>query len=110
MAPSICSVVLNWHGRAATLACLRALSALSYPRHFLILIDNGCQEFSADEVRRFVVPSDYLRTERNLGFAGGANLGMRHALAGAAEYVWFLNNDACPEPDALREMVDVAGR
>ncbi|MFI5394388.1 MAG: glycosyltransferase family 2 protein [Candidatus Binatia bacterium] len=106
--PPVGVVVLNWHGRADTLQCLRSLAALTYPQRSVILVDNGCQEFSPDEVAALVPGAQYLRTDTNLGFAGGANLGMRAALARGAAYVWFLNHDAQPEPQALTELVAAA--
>ena len=42
-----------------------------------------------------------LRNPKNLGFAGGANVGLRHAFSAGADYVWLLNNDAEPLPGAL---------
>jgi GT2 family glycosyltransferase len=109
-APRVAAVVLNWHGRAHTLECLRALAALSYPRLSLILIDNGCKQFSAEEVASLFPNARYLHSAVNLGFAGGANLGMRSALDNGADYVWFVNQDAQPEPESLRELLAVAER
>ena len=106
--PRVGVVVLNWHGRRDTLMCLQALAALDYSNWSLTLIDNGCSEFSADELTRLAPRARYVRTGGNLGFAGGCNLGMRDALAERADYVWFLNNDAQPEPSALTELIAVA--
>ncbi len=50
-----------------------------------------------------------LRSDRNLGFAGGANIGLANAFAGGADFAWLLNNDASPEPDALSMLVESAG-
>jgi GT2 family glycosyltransferase len=104
-APPVGIVILNWHGRNKTHRCLGALAQLTYPRFFVVLVDNGCGDFDLAGVTGFGTASRYLRTEENLGFAGGANLGMREALAAGAEYVWFLNNDAYPEAAALDELV-----
>lgn len=47
-----------------------------------------------------------IRNGGNLGFAGGNNVGLRHALArGDFDYVWLLNNDTVVRPDALSQMV-----
>jgi GT2 family glycosyltransferase len=49
----------------------------------------------------------FIRTTANLGFGGGNNIGLRHALsAGDADYVWLLNNDTIVRPQALSAMVD----
>jgi len=49
-----------------------------------------------------------LELGRNHGFAGGSNAGIEVALANGADYVWLLNNDTEPRPNALHEMVGVA--
>ncbi len=103
--PLVGVVVLNWRRREETLDCLAALAQLAYGRWFLVLIDNGCADFSAEEVAQLVPGARYVRSATNLGFAGGSNLGMRAALDAGADCVWFLNNDAQPEPEALRELV-----
>ena len=44
----------------------------------------------------------------NLGFAGGCNVGLRHALGdNNCQYFWLLNNDTIVEPDALSAMIHV---
>lgn len=48
-----------------------------------------------------------MQTGGNLGFAGGNNVGLRHALKRQdADFVWLLNNDTVIEPDALSQMVE----
>jgi GT2 family glycosyltransferase len=42
-----------------------------------------------------------LENSTNLGFAGGNNVGIRHSLRKGAEFLWLLNNDTEPAPDAL---------
>src|SRR5690349_24385365 len=47
-----------------------------------------------------------IRSEQNLGFAGGNNLGLRYVLnRNDQEYVWLINNDTVVHPDALGEMI-----
>jgi GT2 family glycosyltransferase len=49
-----------------------------------------------------------LRSDRNLGFAGGNNLGIRYALDRGATYVWLLNNDTEVDGHALSALVSAA--
>jgi len=47
-----------------------------------------------------------IRSEENLGFAGGNNLGLRHVLCRNDErYVWLLNNDTVVDPNALGQLI-----
>jgi GT2 family glycosyltransferase len=47
-----------------------------------------------------------LRPGRNLGYAGGNNLGIEYALAAGASYVLVLNSDAFPLPGSLEQLVN----
>lgn len=72
----------------------------------LVLVDNGC---SRTDLERLA--SDprvtLLRPERNLGFAGGVDLGAEH---GSAPLLALVNSDAEVAPDALVRLADVAVR
>lgn len=102
-------VVVNWNKRGPTLDCVSALGRLTYRNWSLVLVDNGCQDFNQAEVDRLAPGGRYLHSPINLGFAGGANLGLREAVARGADWVWFLNNDALPEAGALDALMAVAG-
>jgi len=51
-----------------------------------------------------------VKLDRNLGFAGGCNVGMKAAKAAGAEFVWLLNNDTVVEPHAASVLIDLARR
>lgn len=99
--PSVAVVVLNWNGKEDTLACLESLAATEPSPDTVIVVDNGSQDGSVAEIRRAYPEATVLETGTNLGYAGGNNVGIRHALDGGAEYVWVLNNDTVVDRGAL---------
>jgi len=105
---SVACVVLNYNGREVTLEALRSLTAMSYPEYHVIVVDNGSTDGSYEAVAERFREVSQVRTEVNLGPAGGANLGVRHALERGYDYVLVLNNDIEVAPDMLTEMVRVA--
>jgi len=106
--PLVGIVVVHWRDRGRTLRCLEALAGLTYSPWQLFLVDNEASGFARAEIEPFAPAAVYLPSPQNLGFAGGSNLGMRAALNAGADYVWFLNSDAEPEPAALSELIEVA--
>ncbi len=107
-APLVGVVVVNHQRPDATRRCLEALGRLTHANWFLVLVDNGCADFSAEAVAALAPGGAHLHSDRNQGFAGGSNLGMRVALERGAQWVWFLNNDAEPEPESLAALLAVA--
>ncbi|HWC81268.1 MAG TPA: glycosyltransferase [Pseudonocardiaceae bacterium] len=105
--PSVSVIVVNYRGAEHTIACLRALRAeLDYPaeRLQLVCVDNGSGDGSLARLRAEVDGVTYVDAGENLGFAGGCNLGARHA---TGEVLALLNNDARPHAGWVRAAVDV---
>jgi GT2 family glycosyltransferase len=87
------AVVLNWNGEEDTPRALASLEGVE-----TICVDNGSTDGSDGEVERRFAEVELIRTGRNLGFAGGNNVGIRRALERGADWVLLLNNDAVAEP------------
>jgi rhamnopyranosyl-N-acetylglucosaminyl-diphospho-decaprenol beta-1,3/1,4-galactofuranosyltransferase len=65
----------------------------------VVVVDNGDDPKVAEIVDRLDLPTTYLPSKRNLGGAGGFALGMLHALALGADWVWCADDDGRPETD-----------
>ena len=104
-------ILLNWNSAADTLRCLRAVAGLRGEPAQVMVVDNGSEPADLERLRsgiaRWGLAVELVETGENLGFGGGCNIGMRRALARGAEFVWLLNNDAVPHPDALQAMLRV---
>jgi GT2 family glycosyltransferase len=95
----VTAVVLSWNGKEDTLACLRSLEGEEID---VIVVDNASEDGTADAV----TDAEVIRNERNLGYAGGMNVGIRRALERGADAVLLLNNDVEAEPGAVAALVD----
>ena len=97
----VAAVVLSWNGREDTLACLRSLEGENVD---VIVVDNASVDGTADAV----TGAEVIRNERNLGYAGGMNVGIRRALEQGADAVLLLNNDVEVEPGAIEALITAA--
>lgn len=107
-APIVFIIVLNWNGQDDTLECLSSLQKLDYPNFEIVVVDNGSTDGSEIVIRSSFPSICVIQTGRNLGYAGGNNVGIRYALAQGADYVWLLNNDTTVNPKALTALVATA--
>lgn len=108
MEPKVHVIVLNWNGWADTSLCLSSLQHLDYLNCSVIVIDNGSTDDSAACIREGFPWVELIETGKNLGFAGGCNVGIARSLAEGADFVWLLNNDTTVAPGALKSLVDKA--
>jgi GT2 family glycosyltransferase len=93
-APRLRAVVLNYNGAPYTLACASALVCQLHTPLDLVVIDNGSCDSDFAALRSGIAQGAVLiRSERNVGFAGGMNVGARTAAAPRPDYILFLNND-----------------
>ena len=84
----VTAVIVHWQDAADTLGCVESVRA--EPGVEPLVVDNASREpIEAALAGRARV----IRSADNRGYAGGANLGIRAALAGGAEVVLVLNND-----------------
>ncbi|MBP2676799.1 MAG: hypothetical protein H6Q84_3639 [Deltaproteobacteria bacterium] len=107
--PLVYVVILTWNGREDTLECLRSLVPVWNDRVMGLVVDNGSSDGTAEAVRSRFPGMEVIETGENLGYAGGNNVGIRHALDRGADYVLLLNNDTVADPPFLKEMLAVAG-
>ena len=98
MSGAVVAVVVHWQDPEDTLGCVASLAG--EPGVSIVVVDNGSHEPIGDLLARRASHVECLRSAENLGYAGGANLGIRHALAQGAEIVLLLNNDARVQPGA----------
>jgi len=109
VADDVVAVILNWNCADDTIRCLRAVAA-GLRRPDIIVVDNGSQDDSVERLKRLPDSFSLVTLDRNLGFAGGMNAGIREAEARGAEWVWLLNADAVPRPDALSALLTYTDR
>jgi GT2 family glycosyltransferase len=104
--PRVGIVLVNWNSYEDTAVCLRSLSAIKYGNVEIIVVDNGSRDGSAKRLRAEFPDVTYIDSEENLGFTGGNNIGMEHALSSGCDHVLLLNNDTIVTIDFLAPLVD----
>ena len=103
------AVVVTHDRKQLLLACLEALAAQTHALDGVTVVDNASSDGtdealgSAEVARR--LPIDYVRLVRNGGGAEGFHYGVKHGLAGEADWLWLMDDDCEPAPDALATLL-----
>jgi hypothetical protein len=107
--PKVVAVVLNWNLIEDTRRCAASLLDSDYQNLDVLVVDNG-SEAACYESLQAVLPAKVhvLRSDVNLGFAEGNNLGLRYALEQGADYALVINNDTIVEATMVSQLVAAA--
>jgi GT2 family glycosyltransferase len=108
--PLVYIMILNWNDAENTLACLSSVYHLNYPSFRVLVVDNGSTDESDRVIRQAFPQVEFIANERNLGFAGGANVGLEYIQQQGAPYVLFINNDTVLDQSLVTELIQVAER
>jgi GT2 family glycosyltransferase len=102
-------VVLNWNGINDTLRCLDSLISQDYKNFKIVVVDNGSIDDSVQKLEAYKkrTRSDIiiLANQKNLGFAGGVNVGISYALKHKFDSIALFNNDATADKSWLSHLV-----
>ncbi len=112
--PFIRVVVIAFDGAEMTMDCLRSITRSSWPssRIEIVLVDNGSLDGVVALVRNELPHIRLLEPMRNLGFAGGCNLGIESTSCSSGnplapfDCVALVNNDATVEADWLEKLIE----
>lgn len=100
-------ILLNWNGKRFLQECIRSICAQSYQDYELIIIDDCSTDGSREFLLQQYNSDQLLLNEVNLGYCGGANLGIRNTMG---EYVLILNPDIILHPDFLTSIIEAVER
>lgn len=100
--PLVSIIIPHWRGAEILQRCLQSLQATDYRPFEILLIDNACDDGSVAKVLPHFPEVRVVASAKNLGYAGGCNLGLR---ASRGKYAALLNNDAVVTPGWLAPLV-----
>nr|MDQ5807787.1 glycosyltransferase [Actinomycetota bacterium] len=84
--------------------CLEAVRAQARRPDRVLVVDNA----SSDGTAAWLAEQDdveVLRLEENVGGAGGFHAGLERAHREGAEWMWLMDDDTIPRPDALEALL-----
>lgn len=116
---SVVALVLSHNAPSALARCLDAIASQTMPPASIIVVDNassppvrgapvGDGDGAGDRDRTVAV--SVVRSDTNLGPAGGWALAFEELLAGSSDFAWVLDDDIVPDPECLEALLEEARR
>ena len=100
--PLVSIITVNYDHPDVTCALLESLRHITYPNIEIIVVDNASPNDNPGIISQSYPEIIFIQSNKNLGFAGGNNLGTRKA---KGKYIIMLNNDTEVEAGFLEPLV-----
>lgn len=106
MSETVAVVVVTYNRADLLVGMLAGLAAQSQPPDEVIVVDNASSDHTQEVLAASRLPGlRVVRTDENLGGAGGFRLGMREAYAGGCDRIWLMDDDVVPAPHCLATLL-----
>jgi len=104
--PLVYIVILAWNHKETTIECIKSFCDTDYTNFNLLVVDNGSTDSTYQVIVNQFPTIEIIQSEKNLGIAGGYNLGIQEALKNNAEHVLITNNDVIVNSDLVTHLVE----
>lgn len=101
--PLVSVITLNYNQISVTCEFLESLKKVSYDPLEVIVVDNASREDPTEAITNAYPEVRLIRSDRNLGFAGGNNRGIE---ACHGDYVFIVNNDTEVTENIIEKLLE----
>jgi rhamnopyranosyl-N-acetylglucosaminyl-diphospho-decaprenol beta-1,3/1,4-galactofuranosyltransferase len=102
----VAAVVVTYNRKDVLADCLRELLAQSRPLDEIIAVDNASTDGTYEVIRCEFADVTYVRLPENSGGAGGFHEGIKLACQKGYDWIWCMDDDGLPAPDALEKLLE----
>lgn len=103
--PFVSLIIPSYNGKSLAIKLLESLKKTTYKNYEVVFVDNGSIDGTYEYVKKHYPYVKSLKIEKNRGFTGGMNFGIKHS---KGDYIVVMNNDMEFDPKWLSELVKVA--
>jgi GT2 family glycosyltransferase len=102
-------IIVSFNGIKYIDNCLQSVLASTLPVR-IVVIDNNSTDDTVSQIEKKYLSSNLtlIKQTKNLGFGKANNIGLEYAIARKGDYVFLLNQDACIEPDTIKNLICAA--
>ena len=105
----VTALVVTYNRKNLLTECLNAILSQTFSVTRILVINNHSTDGTEELFRNgncFDLENVILETtEKNLGGAGGFSYGIKKSMESDNDYIWIMDDDTIPDPDALKELI-----
>ena len=101
------AVIVTYNRLDMLKQCLEAVINQTYKSLTVVVVDNASTDGTGEYIKSLKNNKIiYINTGKNSGGAGGFNRGIKEAYLKGAKWIWVMDDDVIPAPNALEELMN----
>lgn len=105
---SVICVMVTYNRLELLKEAISAVKEQTYPVSEILIVDNKSTDGTGKYLSELAAHDKYVRVismERNVGGSGGFSEGIKQAAKMKPDWIWIMDDDTIPQPDALEQMI-----
>ena len=106
---TVCALVLTRNRKRLLGECVASLLSQTHPPAAVVVVDNASEDGTEAHLHELGLLGDprvaFVRCEHNAGGAGGFARAVQEGLRRPVDWLWLMDDDAEPRPDALERLL-----
>lgn len=107
---NILAVVVTYNRKELLYKCIEALLNQTYNKFDILIVDNNSTDNTKEYIDNLIDDKrvKYKNTLKNIGGAGGFNLGLKESIENKYDYTWMMDDDTICDETALEKLMDAS--
>ena len=105
MPNKITAVVVSYNRKELLVDCIKSILSQTRKPDQVVIINNASTDGTLDTLKSMGYTTNpcifIISMEKNIGGAGGFHEGIKYAYNNNADWIWCMDDDCIPYPDAL---------
>lgn len=103
---NLAAVVVTYNRKELLKKCLGSLLNQTRSLDEIIVLDNASKDGTSTFVGEQFPQVTYIKLSKNIGGAGGFHEGIKIAYEKSYDWIWVMDDDVIPKPDALEKLLN----
>lgn len=101
------ALILNYNSSRDSIELFQLLQSFGFKNLFVLVLDNDSKPEDINRLKQRIPDKNLVLNYKNLGYAGGNNIGIQLSIEKGADFVWLLNPDIRVERETLPALLEM---